>query len=78
MGKGKPVAINLEILNILPAGSKVDIEALVKNGIVRKDTAEKYGVKILGNGKLVKKLTIALPISKSASNKVTKLGGKIV
>ncbi len=77
-GSKKPIAVNLEVLNLLPAGSKVDVEALVANGIVRKDDAEKFGVKILGNGELTKKLTIHLPISKSASKKIIKLGGKIV
>lgn len=77
-GSKKPIAINLEILNLLSAGSKVDVESLIKNGVVRKDDAEKYGVKILGNGELKKKLIIALPISKSAAKKIVKLGGKIV
>ncbi|HEX6977005.1 MAG TPA: 50S ribosomal protein L15 [Patescibacteria group bacterium] len=77
-GKAKPIAINLEVLNLLSDGAKVDVSSLVKNGIVREDDALKYGVKILGNGKLGKKLTISLPISKSAAKKVEKLGGKIV
>jgi len=82
-GKGKnkagkkPMIVNLEYLNILPAGSKVNIESLVKNKIVQKEDAEKYGVKILGEGELTKKLTICLPISKSAAKKVEKAGGNI-
>lgn len=83
-GKGKfkagnkPIVVNLEVLNLLPANEKVTIESLVKAGIVKEDDAKKYGVKILGDGKLTKKLTIALPISNSASRKIVKLGGKIV
>lgn len=76
--KGKPLIINLELLNILPVSSKVDIETLVKNGIVRKDDARKYGVKILGKGEVKKKLNISLPISKSAAKKIEKAGGKII
>lgn len=75
--KDKPIIVKLEYLNLLPAGSKVDIDMLVKHNIVKKEDAMAYGVKILGDGKLEKKLNIFLPISKNASKKVEKLGGKI-
>lgn len=82
-GKGKflsgkkPLVVNLEVLNILPAGSTVDISALVNAGIVDKGRVKTFGVKILGNGKVEKKFNIALPISKSAAAKVLKAGGKV-
>ncbi len=76
--RGKPLVIKLSYLNILPAGTKVSIESLVKHGIVRQDDALKFGVKILGGGKLEKKLAVALPISKSAAKNVEKAGGKII
>jgi large subunit ribosomal protein L15 len=76
--KNKPLVVKLSYLNLLPAGTKVNVENLIKHGIVKKDDAQKYGVKILGDGKLEKKLTIALPISKSAAKTVEKIGGKIV
>src|SRR3989339_8379 len=63
-GKG-PVIVNVEALNILPAGSKVTIETLIKAKIVDEKDAKAYGVKILGNGKLEKKLIIEVPASKS-------------
>lgn len=75
--KAKPLVVKLSYLNLLPSGTKVDITALVKFGIVKRDDAERYGVKILGDGKLTKKLTISLPISNSAAKKVEKAGGKI-
>lgn len=83
-GKGKfksrnnPIIIKTSYLNMLPSGTKVDIENLAKHGIVKKDDAIKYGVKILGNGKVEKKLTITLPISISAAKDVEKAGGKVV
>ncbi len=83
-GKGKfkagkkPLIVNLAYLNVLPAGTKVTIENLAKNGVVKREDALRYGVKILGNGKLEKKLTIALPISKSAIKIVEKAGGKVI
>lgn len=82
-GKGKfkpgkkPLVINLEVLNILPSGSKVDLPLLIKEGIVKKEDAEFFGVKILGDGELKKKLTIDLPISNSAVKKVEKAGGTV-
>ena len=63
-GKG-PVIVNLEALNILPAGTKVTVDVLIKAKIVDEKDAKTYGVKILGNGKLEKKLIIEVPASKS-------------
>lgn len=63
-GKG-PVIVNVAALNILPAGSKVTVETLIKAKIVDEKDAKMYGVKILGNGKLEKKLIIEVPASKS-------------
>src|SRR3989344_256245 len=76
--KAKPIVINLEDLNFIPAGTKVDLAFLVKAGIVDENDARVFGVKILGGGKLTKKITIALPISKSAAKKIEKFGGKVM
>lgn len=74
----RPIVVNLEALDILDANTNVNIETLAKAGIINKMDATVYGVKILGKGKLTKKLNINLPISKTAAEKVTKLGGKII
>lgn len=77
-GKGKfkpsrkPIIVNIGILNIMPAGSTVNIESLAKAGIVKLEDAKRFGVKVLGNGKLEKKLKIELPMSKSVAKKLTK------
>lgn len=82
-GKGKfksskkPVVIKLDLLNLLDDGVTVDIKTLVKKNIVDADDAKKFGVKILGDGELTKKLTIAVPISHSALKKVETVGGKL-
>ncbi len=76
--KAKPLVVKLSDLNLLPASSKVNIESLAKHGIVKNDEAKEYGVKILSGGKLTKKLTIELPISKPAAKEVEKAGGKVV
>jgi len=82
-GKGKfkagnkPMVVNIDALNLMKSGSKVNVETLIKAGIVDKKDAMQYGVKILGNGDLKVKLSIELPISKSAAKKVEKAGGEV-
>ena len=68
--------VNLGDFNALfEAGSVVDLEALKKVGLVKK---EHEGVKILGNGELDKALTIkAAKFSKSAVEKISKAGGTV-
>jgi large subunit ribosomal protein L15 len=68
--------VNLGDINALfEAGAVVDLEALKKVGLVKK---EYEGVKILGNGELDKALTIkAAKFSKSAVEKISKAGGTV-
>ncbi len=73
----KPIVVNLDDLNVYAKGEIVNVESLIKKGIVVKDNAEKFGVKILGDGTLKVALEISLPISKSAALKIEKAGGKI-
>jgi len=77
-GGKKPLVVNLHLLAIFGANEIVDIDSLASKGIVDKSDAEKYGIKILGDGEVSKKLTINLPISKSAAKKIEQAGGKIV
>lgn len=68
------VEVNLEKLNIFDNGTEVTPEILLEKGIIKK-LAD--GVKILGNGNIVKKLTIkSNGFSKSAVEKIEKAGGK--
>ncbi len=76
--KTKPLVVNLEALNLLKDGSKVDVESLAKAGIVKLTDAKELGVKILGKGKLAKKLTVGVLISKSAAKKIKAAGGKVI
>ena len=56
--------------------SIVNLETLIKNGIVGKE--EPYGLKVLANGELTKKITVqAKKFSKSAIEKIEKAGGKV-
>jgi len=73
----KPAILNLDDLNVLPQGTKVDVEKLIKHGLVREKYAKRNGVKILGEGKLTKKLNVCVPVSKSAQKEIEKAGGTI-
>ncbi|NBQ54811.1 MAG: 50S ribosomal protein L15, partial [Proteobacteria bacterium] len=68
-------AINVSDLNRFESGARVDREALAKAGLVRFDDLP---MKLLGNGKLEKKLTVLVnKASASAKQAVEKLGGKV-
>lgn len=72
----KPFPLSASKLNSLKS-DKVDLDVLVKSGLVTQKDANTRGVKILG-GKLTKKLDIYLPVSKNVQIQVEKLGGKVI
>lgn len=71
----KPLeSVNISALNKFEDGAVVDAQALLDAHVLSKCT---YGVKILGNGELTKKLTIkASAFSESAKAKIEAAGGK--
>ena len=69
--------VNLAVLNILPKGHILNIESLVKFGIVNKEDAQRFGVKILGGGQLNIPLSVQMKTSKNAAEKIKKAGGRI-
>ena len=72
----KPLeSVNVAVLNKFEDGAVVDAAALLNAGVLSKCT---YGVKILGNGELTKKLTVkAAAFSESAKSKIEAAGGKV-
>jgi large subunit ribosomal protein L15 len=65
--------VNLEELNVFPAGETVTPELLRAHGFVRRATDP---IKVLGDGELTTKLAIhAQAFSASAKEKITKAGG---
>ena len=76
-GKGKfhvnnkPIAIRIERLEALPAGSVVTTELLVKYGIIKAREAKIHGIKIIGIGENKKKFTFKVSVSKKSVVKVT-------
>ncbi|MEM5780885.1 MAG: 50S ribosomal protein L15, partial [Lawsonibacter sp.] len=71
----KPLeAVNVSVLEKFEDGAVVSAQALLEKGILSKC---EYGVKILGNGNLTKKLTVqASAFSASAKAKIEAAGGK--
>jgi large subunit ribosomal protein L15 len=65
--------VNLEELNVFPAGETVTPELLRAHGFIRRATDS---IKVLGDGELTAKLTIhAHAFSAIAKEKITKAGG---
>ena len=71
----KPLtAINLTVLNRFEDGAVVDAAALIEKGII---SACPYGLKVLSNGNLTKKITVkAAAFSESAKEMIEQAGGK--
>ena len=65
--------INVSALNELKTDSTVNLDSLVKDGLV---TSPKHPLKVLGNGNLKVKLTVqASAFTASAKSKIEKAGG---
>ena len=71
----KPLtAINVSALNKYSDGDTVDAAKLLADGLLSKC---EYGLKVLGNGEITKKLTVkATAFSESAKQKIEAAGGK--
>ena len=71
----KPLtAINVASLNAFEDGAVVDAAALIEKGIIHDC---KYGLKVLANGTLTKKVTVkAAAFSEGAKAKIEEAGGK--
>lgn len=68
--------ISLSALNVFKEGTEVTPESLLEKGIIKK--MPKYGVKILANGELEKKLELkGFQTSKAAAEKIEKSGSKL-
>ncbi len=67
--------VNLSQLNAFNDGDVVNLDTLLEKGILRKKEA--YGLKVLADGELTKKVTVqAKKFSKAALEKIEKAGGK--
>ena len=67
-------AVNVSVFECFEDGAVVGVEELLAAGILSKC---KYGVKVLGNGEITKKITVkANAFSESAKAKIEAAGGK--
>ena len=71
----KPLtAVNVAALNVFEDGAVVDAAVLVEKGIISNCP---YGLKVLSNGNLTKKVTVkAAAFSEAAKAKIEQAGGK--
>jgi len=70
----EPAIVNIGDLNIFDNDAEVTAELLKEKGLIKKPD---NGLKVLGNGKLEKKLTVkANKFSKSAATAIEQAGGK--
>jgi large subunit ribosomal protein L15 len=69
-------AVNLDDLSVFNDGEEVNFETLMEKGLISK---KGQPIKILGDGKLEKKLSFKVQkISSSAKKKIVKAGGKVL
>ncbi len=73
----KRKALSLSQLNQFKAGTVVDLEQLFLAKLIDKKDM-KTGVKILADKGLTAKLTVKLPVSKTAKIEIEKKGGKVI
>jgi len=75
--RNKPVIININRLREFSPNAIVNAQSLTAQGLLKRNDAGKYGVKILGDGEITTALIIKVPISKKAKEKIEKAGGKV-
>lgn len=72
----KSYIVTLAMLETLSNPQEITVQYLVDNKIIPNE-ALKSGVKLVSNGKLTKKIHVHLPLSKSAREKIEKVGGTV-
>lgn len=70
----KPKTLTVGALSVLPAGSKVTVEFLKKQGLVESRISD---VKILGGGDISVALNVSVACSASARKLIEKAGGTV-
>lgn len=73
----KPFVLNVEDLNVFKKNETVDEKSLVEKKLIKEKEVSAKGVKILGGGEIKVALTVKLPVSRQAKDKIEKEGGKV-
>ena len=82
-GKGRnrsrfnTVIIKLEQLNVFNDGETVNIDSLIKKGVIKKKKSGRK-IKIVSGGSIKKSLSVAVLTSKPALEAIIAAGGKII
>jgi large subunit ribosomal protein L15 len=73
------LTISLQALNVFKDGDTVNRDSLIAAGVIRTEgRAQKSPIKILGNGTIEKKLTVAVDkVTSGAAEKIKAAGGTI-
>lgn len=74
----RPVVISSGMLNRLPKDTTVNLENLAKYKLVDLKEAKLLGVKLLADGDVQVPLSIMVPVSKAAEEKIKQAGGKVL
>jgi len=74
----KMIPVPLSKLTKFKSGKNIDLQSLIDLKIVKEKNARKYGVKITGEGTIRVPLTVLMPTTNSAAQKIEKAGGKVV
>jgi large subunit ribosomal protein L15 len=77
-GFSNALTINLSKLIEFSAKEEINVESLIKAGLLDARSAKIRGVKIVGNSAIKEALTINLPVSKSVKEIIEKAGGKVI
>lgn len=72
----KPILISLSRLDVFKAGATVDFQALIDEGMIKKEDVLK-GVKILSGGGISKKLIVKVPVSNSVKDTIERAKGRV-
>ena len=72
--KAPQAVLNIADLKVFAKDSSVTLETLRKHNLL---TAQEGAVKILGDGDISVALTVMVPVTKSAKDKIEKAGGKV-
>lgn len=76
--RSKTMVITLKQLSALQPNSKVDLETLMKAKILQASILPKERVKVVSTGELTIPLTVAVPVTAAAKQKIEAAGGNVV
>lgn len=71
------VTLTAKDLNTLKDGTIVNAQSLYEAGIIPKSVARVASIKLVGTGKIERKLTLEITASESATKKVIEAGGEV-